>query len=102
MENTKTKFAELIENSEKPVLVDFYADWCGPCHTMSPVIAEIAGEFSGKIKVIKVNIDKNPSVSTLYKIMGIPTFILFHKGEIKWRESGVLPAPALKKALSQF
>jgi thioredoxin 1 len=102
METVKTKFAELIQNSEKPVLVDFYADWCSPCHAMAPVLKEVAAEFSDKIKIIKVDIDKNPAVSTQYKIISIPTLILFHKGEIMWRESGVIPGYALKKVMAQF
>lgn len=102
METTKTSFTELIKNSEKPVLVDFYAEWCGPCHAMAPIIKDVAAEFSEKVKIIKVNIEKNPAVSTQYKIISIPTLILFHKGEIKWRESGVVPALALKKVLSQL
>jgi thioredoxin 1 len=66
------------------------------------VLKDVAAEFSEKIKIIKVNIEKNPAVSTQYKIISIPTLILFHKGEIKWRESGVIPAHALKKVLSQI
>ncbi|MBX9850233.1 MAG: thioredoxin [Cytophagaceae bacterium] len=99
---TKTKFLDLIENSEIPVLVDFYADWCGPCQTMGPMISEIASEFEGRIKVVKVNIDKNHAASSEYSIVSIPTLILFHKGNIKWRESGVVPMAYLKKILSQF
>jgi thioredoxin 1 len=102
METTKTKFTELIENSEKPVLVDFYAEWCGPCHAMAPVLKEVANEFSEKVKIIKVDIDKNPAASTLYKIISIPTMILFHKGEIKWRQSGVIPGHLLKKMLQEI
>lgn len=100
MEGDKTKFTDLIKNSDKPVLVDFYAEWCGPCHAMAPVLKDLASEFSDQVKVIKVDIDKNPYISTLYKIISIPTLILFYKGQIKWRESGVIPAYALKKALS--
>jgi thioredoxin 1 len=99
---TKTKFIDLIENSEQPVLVDFYADWCGPCKSLSPIIAEVAGEYSGRIKVIKVNVDRNPYVSNLYQIKGIPTMILFHKGQIIWRQEGAVPAQVIKKVLSQY
>ena len=102
MESVKIKFSDLIQNSEKPVLVDFYADWCSPCHAMSPVIKEIASQYSDKMKVIKVDIDKNQTASAAYKIISIPTLILFHKGEIKWRQSGVIPYPALKKALEDY
>lgn len=102
METTKTSFSDLIKTSEKPVLVDFYADWCGPCHAMAPVLKEVASEFEGKVKIIKVDIEKNPAVSNIYKIISIPTMILFHKGEIKWRQSGVIPATALKKMLQEL
>ncbi|MBO9700737.1 MAG: thioredoxin [Sporocytophaga sp.] len=97
---TKLNFADLISNSDKPVLVDFYADWCGPCQAMAPMIAEIADEMSEKIKVIKVDVEKNPAVSTAYKISGIPTLILFHKGQIKWRQSGLIPKPELLRMLT--
>ncbi|WP_028982209.1 thioredoxin [Sporocytophaga myxococcoides] len=97
---TKLNFADLISNSDKPVLVDFYADWCGPCQAMAPMIAEVADEMSEKIKVIKVDVEKNPAVSTAYKISGIPTLILFHKGQIKWRQSGLIPKPELLRMLT--
>lgn len=102
MEAVKLKFEELIHHSEKPVLVDFYANWCGPCHAMAPTLKEIAAEFAEKIKVVKVDVEKNPAVSSLYKIISIPTLILFHRGEIKWRESGVVPLHSLKKILTNI
>jgi thioredoxin 1 len=97
---TKLNFADLISNSDKPVLVDFYAGWCGPCQAMAPMIEEVAVEMSEKIKVIKVDVEKNPAVSTAYKISGIPTLILFHKGQIKWRQSGLIPKPELLRMLT--
>ncbi|MCR6641482.1 MAG: thioredoxin [Sporocytophaga sp.] len=97
---TKLNFADLISNSDKPVLVDFYAGWCGPCQAMAPMIEEVAIEMSEKIKVIKVDVEKNPAVSTAYKISGIPTLILFHKGQIKWRQSGLIPKPELLRMLT--
>jgi thioredoxin 1 len=102
MEKTKPKFNDLIMESEKPVLVDFYADWCGPCQSMSPVISDIASEFPDKIKVIKINVDRNPEISTKYKILGIPTFIIFHKGTIKWRQSGIVPALEMKNIINKL
>lgn len=85
-----SKFNELI-NGDQPVLVDFYADWCGPCKTMAPILEASKQELGGKVRIIKVDVDKNQAVSAKYKIQGIPTLILFKKGEIKWRQSGVVP-----------
>jgi len=101
MEKTKPKFSDLIKNSEVPVLVDFFAEWCGPCKIMSPVISEIASEFQNQVKVIKVDIDKNPAASSQFKISGVPTFILFNKGEICWRQSGAVPGYVIKQAINQ-
>jgi thioredoxin 1 len=102
MNSTKPKFSELITESELPVLVDFYADWCEPCKNMSPVISDIASEFSDKIKVIKINVDRNPQVSAQYKIMGIPTLIIFHKGNVKWRQSGLVPGPEIRSIINKL
>jgi len=84
-----SKFNELI-NGEKPVLVDFYADWCGPCRILSPIIKEVKSEFGDKLKVIKIDVDKNPSVSGIYQIQGVPTMMLFKNGKVLWRQAGVL------------
>ena len=73
-------FSEVVLESEIPVLVDFYADWCGPCKMMSPILDEISQEFEGKIKIAKVNVDDNPALSSEYKIMSIPNMILFENG----------------------
>jgi len=102
MEKVKPKFQDIIKNPEQPVLIDFYADWCGPCKTMTPIIKEIAVNFEGKLKVIKVDIDKNKSIAELYKIMGVPTFILFKKGAIVWRSSGVFTFSNMKKSINPF
>jgi thioredoxin 1 len=95
------KFKDLI-NSEKPVLVDFYADWCGPCKTMAPIIEQVAGKLGDKAKVIKVNVDKNPEAANAYRIQGIPTLILFKKGQVKWRQSGVVPQNQILKTVEGF
>lgn len=86
----KKNFSELIKQSEVPVLVDFYADWCGPCQTLSPVVQQVAHEVSGKIKVIKVNVDNNQAAALHYQVRSIPTLILFHKGELLWRRAGLM------------
>lgn len=98
----KPAFNQLINNPETPVLVDFYANWCGPCQTMSPVLKELAQEFQGKLKVIKIDVDKNQQVANSFRIMGIPTFILFKNGQPLWRQSGLSSASALKKVINQY
>ena len=97
----KQSFAELI-NSETPLLVDFYADWCGPCKTMSPIVEDIAKEMDGQMKVIKIDTDKNPAVSQKFGIQGIPTFILFKKGKILWRQSGAMPRNMMASQIKGF
>lgn len=101
MAEKKVSFQTLIQ-SKKPVLVDFYADWCGPCHAMTPVMKELAAEVRDHATIIKVDVDKNPQVAQAYGIMGIPAFILFQEGEIKWQGSGVMPKYQLKQIIDQF
>jgi len=93
-------FKELI-NSEKPVLVDFYADWCGPCKAMSPVIQEVAKASQGKARVIKVDIDKSVQAAQAYQVQAVPTFIIFKKGSIIWRHSGMIDKASLLNVLTQ-
>lgn len=92
-------FGELI-NSEQPVLVDFYADWCGPCKAMSPIIQEVAKSINGKAKVIKVDIDKSQQAAMAYNIQGVPTFIIFKQGKVMWRHSGMIDKNTLLNTLS--
>lgn len=93
-------FHDLI-NSEKPVLVDFSAEWCGPCRAMAPILQEVASEIGDKATIVKVDVDRNESVATHYKIMGVPTFILFQKGKVKWRQSGMQSANSLVQVLEK-
>ena len=78
---TDANFEEEVLQSDKPVLVDFYADWCGPCKMMAPLVKELAERYDGKIKVGKLNVDENPDTSVQYRVMSIPTFIAFKGGE---------------------
>jgi thioredoxin 1 len=94
------KFSDLI-NSSKPVLVDFYADWCGPCKMMSPILQELSGKIGDKASIIKVDVDKNPEAAAKYGIRGVPTLILFKDGKILWRQSGVVQAPQLEQVIGQ-
>ena len=93
------KFGELI-NGEVPVLVDMFATWCGPCKMLEPAVKQVAQKMQGQIKVIKIDIDKNPHVASAYQVQGVPTLILFQRGKIIWRTSGVLPAAQIERAVS--
>jgi thioredoxin 1 len=81
------KFQEIVQ-SETPTLVDFFATWCGPCQTMMPVLDQLKDKMGDKIRIIKIDVDKNQDVAAKFKVRGVPTFVLFQKGEILWRQSG--------------
>ena len=94
-------FNNLI-NGNTPVLVDFYADWCGPCKMMAPYLEEVASKMKGKVKVIKVDVDKNQAVSAKFQVQSIPTLILFKEGHIKWRQAGVVDPQTIMSQIAQF
>jgi thioredoxin 1 len=98
----KKSFSDLISNSQIPVLVDFYADWCAPCKTLSPIVQQVSSDLHGRVKVIKVNVDKNQSAAMKYGIKGVPTLILFKEGKILWRQSGAMPKKALQGSIEKF
>jgi len=93
-------FNELI-NGEKPVLVDFFATWCGPCKTQAPILEDVKQRIGDAASIIKIDVDKNPQAATKYQIRGVPTLIIFKNGEIKWRESGVFSANELERLLKE-
>ena len=91
-------FNEII-NGEKPVLIDFSADWCGPCQQLAPILKELVDQMDGRIRVIKIDVDKNSALATKYQIFGVPTMLLFENGVEKWRQSGLSTANELKSEI---
>lgn len=94
------KFSELI-GGDVPVLVDFHAEWCGPCKAQSPIIREVSQVLDGRARVIKIDIDKNPALAERYQVRAVPTLALFRKGELIWRHAGLLSKKQILDQLSQ-
>lgn len=97
------KFQELI-NGNDPVLVDFFATWCGPCQMLAPILTDVKKELGDSIKIIKVDVDKNQTLMAApqFQVKGVPTLMLFQKGKMLWRQSGVVPKEQIIKAISDF
>lgn len=96
----KGAFNTLI-NGDTPVLIDFHAEWCGPCKAQAPIIKELAKEVDGKVRIIKIDIDKNQAVAQRYNVRGVPTLALFKDGQIVWRQSGVQSKTQLLQVINQ-
>ncbi len=93
-------FQEIIKQ-DKPVLVDFFAEWCGPCNALAPVLEELKGRMGDEATIIKVNVDKNPQAAAKFGIRGVPTLMIFRQGKVKWRQSGVFTTNELERLLRE-
>ncbi len=89
-------------NGSTPTLVDFSAEWCAPCHVLSPIVKEVKKKVGDKLNILKVDVDKNPELSVLYNIMAVPTLILFKGGDILWRQPGVVSAEQLYLSVARY
>jgi thioredoxin 1 len=96
----KGNFKSII-NTDKLVLVDFFADWCQPCKIQAPILEQVAKDLSGKVKIIKINVDKNMGLAQQYQVQGVPTLALFRNGKLVWRKSGVMQKQQIKQIVSE-
>ena len=99
---TDATFQQEVLESDVPVLVDFWAEWCGPCRMVAPILEKLAGEYAGKVKIAKVNTDENQGLASAFQIMSIPTLMFVKGGKIVGQAAGAAPEPALRDALEQL
>ena len=95
-----SKFQELI-SQDRPVLVDFFAEWCGPCKMQAPILEDLKKRVNDQATIIKIDVDKNQAVAAKYGIRSVPTLMIFKKGEVKWKQSGVFPAEELERLIKE-
>jgi thioredoxin 1 len=96
----KETFGDIIKG-DTPVLVDFFAEWCGPCKMMKPILEDLRQRMGDDVRIIKIDVDKNPAVAGNFQIQGVPTLVLFKAGQVLWRQSGVVPAAQLEQVIKQ-
>ena len=97
-----TDFEKILERSTKPLIVDFWASWCGPCKMLEPIVVELADEWADKVKVVKLDVDTNANIAMQYQVMGVPTLMLFNQGEVKERLTGFKPKKKIVSKLSPY
>lgn len=96
-----SRFTDLVK-SETPTLVDFHAEWCGPCKMMKPILAELKNQIGSRARIIKIDVDKNQTIASLFQVKGVPTLALFKNGELKWKQAGVMQVEDLKRIIEQY
>jgi len=97
----KSSFNDIIK-SDTPVLIDFYADWCGPCKSLAPILKQVKEELGDKVKIVKIDVDKNQPLAAKYRVRGVPTMMIFKNGQQMWRQSGVVPKEEIKNKITSI